>query len=233
MSTKVKVRTETIDLKEGLENLHILHISDLHLPFSRKRIDRIIEIIESSGAQLTAMTGDYVDLKSSLPKFFDFVKRISLIMPVVFITGNHDKRYRVQIEESLLKIKNCYNLDKTNFNFTSLKGINYVFSSWPRKKNESTTCIDKSHIVLVHNPKHIKTLNLENIDVVLAGHLHGGQFILKKFKNGRLFPGCLFYSFCLERTRVENTHIIVSKGLGDVLPLRINCPYEVVQIEIQ
>lgn len=48
-------------------------------------------------------------------------------------------------------------------------------------------------------------------DLVLAGHLHGGQLV---------------------RFELGPTTLIVSRGAGDSLPLRWRCPREVVLCEI-
>lgn len=85
----------------------------------------------------------------------------------------------------------------------------------------------------MHNPEKINDKELANIQVILAGHLHGGQFIFFKTKKKENFPGCLLYKHCSDRKQIHNTTIIVSKGLGDTFPFRLNCPKEMVKILIE
>ncbi len=41
----------------------------------------------------------------------------------------------------------------------------------------SEDCVDSPTVLLAHQPKYIKDLeNTDNIDLILCGHTHGGQF---------------------------------------------------------
>ncbi|HYC78851.1 MAG TPA: hypothetical protein VEI02_14595, partial [Planctomycetota bacterium] len=67
--------------------------------------------------------------------------------------------------------------------------------------------------------------------VAFAGHLHGGQCVF--FRRGaRLYPGAWFNRWTGLRFDVGATKLFVSLGLGDTLPLRWNCPREVVTLDL-
>lgn len=225
-------REERIIFFEREEKLSILHISDIHLWFSTTILQTLNTIITSNTPDLIVLTGDYYDIPVGARNFRDFLCDISLQTPVVFIKGNHDTMYGTKISNLLLHIPNCFSVEDLVYKHTSKRGYQYNITSWNNKhhlpKNES----DKN-IVLIHNPEKIITEELSNIDLILAGHLHGGQFIFFKTKKGSNFPGCIIYKHCADRKQIANTTLIVSKGLGDTFPFRYNCPKEVVHITIE
>jgi predicted MPP superfamily phosphohydrolase len=68
-------------------------------------------------------------------------------------------------------------------------------------------------------------------DVVLAGHLHGGQLVLFE-SGGRLYPYAWIDRWNGLRFDLPGTTLVVSRGVADALPLRVRCPREVVLCEL-
>jgi predicted MPP superfamily phosphohydrolase len=66
---------------------------------------------------------------------------------------------------------------------------------------------------------------------VLAGHLHGGQCVLAT-RRGRLYPAAWIYRWHGLRFEEAGAVMLVSRGVGDTLPVRFNCPREVILCEI-
>ena len=222
-------REEIINFFEGEEKLSILHISDIHLWFSTTVLDKLETKIISQQPDLIVLTGDYYDIPKGAHNFRTFLCKISLKTTIVFIKGNHDTIYGTKISNLLLDIPNCFSVENQVYRYTSKKGNTYNITSWSNKHHLSKN--DKN-IVLIHNPEKIKIKELSNIDLILAGHLHGGQFIFFKTKKGSNFPGCLVYKYCTDRKQIKDTTLIVSKGLGDTFPFRFNCPKEIVHLII-
>ena len=73
----------------------------------------------------------------------------------------------------------------------------------------------------------------KNIDLVLSGHAHGGQFRLP-FIGGVIAPDQGFFpEYDAETYTEQNTTMIVSRGLGNsIIPVRINNRPEIVIIEL-
>ena len=180
---------------------------------------------------LIVMTGDYYDLPIGARHFRDFLLTIGQKHTVLFIKGNHDLMYGQKVSELLLGIPNCICVDHLVYQYLSKSGQVYNITSW-NKKNSLQATPGEKNIVLMHNPEKIKTREIDNIHLILAGHLHGGQFIFFKTKNNSTYPGSVLYKHCADRKKICNTTLIVSRGLGDTFPLRMNCPKEVVMIQI-
>ncbi|MBU5470579.1 hypothetical protein KQI85_09350 [Falcatimonas sp. MSJ-15] len=72
-----------------------------------------------------------------------------------------------------------------------------------------------------------------NINLVLSGHAHGGQFRIP-FIGGLVAPNQGFFpKYTSGKYIVGNTQMIVSRGLGNsIIPLRINNRPEVVVITL-
>lgn len=227
----MEIRNENFKFHKGHENLKLIHLSDFHLPFSINRIKNVTTIIQNSECEIIAMTGDYVDSHKGVDQFVHFIKQIVVNKLVLFVLGNHDKRFKTILLKQLNLINNCICIDEKPHHYTSSLGYNYVFTSW-NQRSRFTPHKNTRQIVLLHNPKAIKESELGHINLILAGHIHGGQFILWKTKSGKNFPGCLLYKYCADQLLLQNTAVIISRGLGDTLPIRINCPHELINIQI-
>lgn len=84
-------------------------------------------------------------------------------------------------------------------------------------------------ILCAHNP--IAFEQAQSYQLVLAGHLHGCQWVFWQEDN-LLYPGAWFYRWNGLRFQRENTTLIVSRGVGDTLPIRWNCPREVILCQV-
>jgi predicted MPP superfamily phosphohydrolase len=232
---KISLRCEQIRWRQGMENLKLLHLSDLHVKWNGRVLWQIEKEITQITPDVIVMTGDYHDTPRGAAHFHDFVERISGLHPVCWISGNHDRWFGDRHEKRLLEIKNAHFVDDASWVFTSSAGHRYRFLSWSLHSAgvHQTMDPDERRIVLLHNPEEIVAEHLAGCDLLLAGHLHGGQFILHECTDGSFFPGNLLYHWCCDRREVGNTSVIVSKGLGDTLPLRFRCPKELVCVEIQ
>ena len=73
-----------------------------------------------------------------------------------------------------------------------------------------------------------------DVDLVLSGHAHGGQFRLP-FVGGLVAPNQgLFPKYDAGLYTEENTNMIVSRGIGNsILPFRFNNRPEVILIELK
>lgn len=225
-------RQENINFFGGYENLSLMHISDIHLWYSTSILRDLETIITTNNPDLIILTGDYYDLPIGAYNFRKFLCRISKNYTVLFIKGNHDTIYGPKISSLLLDIPNCFSVENSLYKYKSKRGYIYNITSWQNRHNLPDNNIEKN-IVLIHNPEKIKVKELSNIQLIVAGHLHGGQFIFFKTKDNSNFPGCLLYKHCADRKQIINTTLIVSKGLGDTFPFRLNCPKEIVKIAIE
>jgi len=225
-------RQEKVHFFGGRESMSMLHISDIHLWYSTNILRKIEASIVSNNPDLIVLTGDYYDLPIGARNFRAFLCKISQMHTVIFIKGNHDTIYGTKVSNLLLDIPNCYSVENSLYQYQSKQGYLYNITSWENRHHLPNNA-DEKNIVLIHNPEKIKVKEVSKIQLILAGHLHGGQFIFFKTKNNSNFPGSILYKHCADRKQLINTTLIVSKGLGDTFPFRLNCPKEIVRIDIE
>lgn len=93
---------------------------------------------------------------------------------------------------------------------------------------------DESYTVLLsHRPELFDIYQTFGMDLVLAGHTHGGQIRLP-FIGGLYGSDTFFPEYDAGLFEQEGTAMIVSRGLGNSLfPLRINNRPEVVVITLR
>lgn len=88
-------------------------------------------------------------------------------------------------------------------------------------------------ILLSHRPEAFEVYAGENIDLVLSGHAHGGQFRLP-FIGGMVAPNQgLFPKYDAGVYTQGNTTMVVSRGIGNsIIPIRFNNRPEIVSVEL-
>ena len=89
-------------------------------------------------------------------------------------------------------------------------------------------------ILLAHRPEYIKTYASAGVDLVLAGHAHGGQVRLP-FIGGLIAPGQgVFPKYSAGAYKMAGTTMMLSRGLGNsVIRQRLFNRPEVVLITLE
>ena len=88
-------------------------------------------------------------------------------------------------------------------------------------------------LLLSHKPEFFDLYVENNIDLVLSGHAHSGQFVLP-FVGGLIAPGQGFFpEYDSGLFKEGSTNMIISRGIGNsIIPLRINNRPEVILVEL-
>ena len=89
-------------------------------------------------------------------------------------------------------------------------------------------------VLLSHRPELMDTYAAHPVDLVFAGHAHGGQVRLPGI-GGVAAPGQgLFPKYDAGRFSLNGTQMVVSRGLGNsIFPLRVNNRPELVVAELK
>lgn len=223
-------------LPAAWDGLSILHLTDLHYcgtpdrMFHRYVVDRVME---AGVPDLIAMTGDVVDSDWHHRWIAPILGRLRCNDFAWAILGNHDHYRDVAVIRRRLRkigfrvLTNCWEQ-------VHLRGEPLIVigdeSPWQRPLPDMTACPDDPfRLALAHTPDRIAWCRKHNVDLVLAGHVHGGQI---------RFP-LIGSTFCPSRhsrrfdcgTFFEPPTVMhVSRGLAGQHPLRFNCRPEVTRI---
>lgn len=200
-----------------LDDLKILHLSDLHIN-KKTSIEKILELINFCNSlefDFCIITGDIIDTKVK------FIKKqleiLNLLKKEVFyISGNHDLFYG--LEDLKKELTNFIFMDnetlKINYKneIIHLAGLPDRFSKFFKIKREEKVVEDflknSPSIFISHQPKDYKIALNSNSNLFLCGHTHGGQIYPFHYlvKLVQPFLAGLFYK--------NKTAIYVNKGLG-------------------
>ena len=232
---------------EELNGYKIVQISDLHNKSFGKMQGRLIAKLRKIKPDLIVLTGDLVDSRRTdlLPAEM-FAKEAAKIAPVYYVTGNHEHRLPKRVFEELLSrlsssgvhiLKNCGNkIEVFNGEGFYLLGIfdENLLDETLSDLSREVLLPGSFSILLAHQPQYIDKYAKEEIDLVFAGHAHGGQWRLPGF-GGFFAPKQGFFpKYTKGLYWFGKTALVVSGGLGNSLcPIRIHNRPEIVVVELQ
>ncbi|NLN81213.1 MAG: metallophosphoesterase [Clostridiales bacterium] len=217
-------------LPKAFNGFRIAHLSDLHLPNCACNPLKLAEIVKRIKPDAIALTGDLVDRFT----YFDadglsaVTKMLADIAPCFAVVGNHEVKSGVVPEwAGILKRSGVTVLSGKP---TEVRRGEDRIIFWglpdgnPFRLYRSGT-EDDIEVVLSHYPENIQQYVSAGLRLVLTGHAHGGQW--RFAGRGLISPGeGLFPKFTSGLYVVNNTKMIVSRGLRNGIPVRIfNSPH--------
>lgn len=240
-------------LPEAFDGYRIAHVSDLHNAEMGKNNEKLLDMLRDAEPDIIAITGDIIDSRNTNVEIaLEFTKAAMEIAPCYYVTGNHEARVSeyAELKEGLIE-QGIVVLDDERIKLElssetiALLGVNdpsfqtdYLFGDsetvMQSKLQEISDAENEFTILLSHRPELFEVYADNNMDLVLSGHAHGGQFRLP-FVGGLVAPNQgLFPKYDAGLYTDENTNMIVSRGIGNsILPFRVNNRPEVILIELQ
>lgn len=241
-------------LPSSFSGFKIAHISDLHNTEYGEDNIKLIEMLEEARPDIIAITGDLVDSRhTDFDISLDFAGKAMNIAPVYYVTGNHESRlsqfykFEKDLEEAGVNVlrDESYKLMKNGEEiliiglddpqFTPLieregKILSLINTRLKKLKSDSNAFT----VLLSHRPELFEAYASNEIDLVLSGHTHGGQFRIP-FIGAFLVPDQgLFPKYDAGLFTADNTTMLVSRGLGNsIIPLRVNCRPEIILITLE
>lgn len=205
-----------------------MYVSDIHLRRNRSDIlcQQVLDAARGSDADAILLGGDLVDASTELASLRDLVVELCAVATVLAVGGNHDQRVGMpRVREAVIAGGGQWIHDGTA---QLAHGSRVVAVSGP---DAGTVPEGDIRVLCAHNPRIWKTARQDGYDLVLAGHLHGCQLVGYQYRD-RLYPGALFYPYCFLSHQYAATRLVVSRGVSDLLPIRWQCPREVVVCEV-
>ena len=226
------VKRYDVDCTNGMR---VVFASDFHIgKFSRERLQKIVKLINMQNPDLILLGGDFIkghSGKNSLDIELQVQELAKLRAPVITVLGNHDCKYNRDKVKSALESVGITVLVNSNICFNGLwvAGVDEMQTSTPDVEL-ALNGTSSPRILLSHTPDIYYDV-CEDVDLILAGHTHGGQVAFPPF-GAPLVPskyGSKFANRIIEET---NNKMIITKGLGtSILPVRFNSVPEIVVLE--
>ena len=255
-NTALELNTYTVTssrLPKNFDGYRIAHVSDLHNAEMGESNEKLLSMLREADPDMIAITGDLIDSRNTDVEIaLQFVQEAMKIAPCYYVSGNHEARVNEYeemktglISAGVIILEDAQTEISIEGETITLIGINdpsfqtdYLFGDSETvissKLTELHTDGEVFTILLSHRPELFDTYADHDVDLVLSGHAHGGQFRLP-FIGGVVAPNQgLFPEYDAGIYTDGNTNMLVSRGVGNsILPFRINNRPEVILIELQ
>ena len=241
----------TIESKKIDNDINLIIISDLHDNELGENNINLVEKIKSKSPDMVLVVGDMVNDNSYNSNIVvDFLKQISLTIPVYYSLGNTEEDYIKANTSDLIQELKDINVTVLNNEYKDIKINNttirvggmydYAFGV-ENKKVYNFLCdfqdTENYKIMMAHRPDSFifgDASKVWDIDLVVSGHTHGGQVRLP-FKGG-LYVGDQGYFPMYDKGLFDlnKIKILITSGLGSghqKIPRFNNVP-EVVNLKI-
>ncbi len=245
LATVKRVKIPIEGLPEALRGLKIAQISDLHVGPTIRDADMrgVVEIVNSLGADMVAVTGDLVDgTVDRIAADVAPLGELSSRHGTFFVTGNHEyfsgaepwlehcrdvlgwqvlgnEHAVVDHDGARLVVAGVYDLTAQRFV--------EEHTSDPTKALTGAPEADL-RVLLAHQPKSVLETEGLDVDLQLSGHTHGGQY----------FPFTVLLSLALRFTtglqKVGKTWLYINAGTtywGP--PFRLGSAQEITLLELE
>jgi predicted MPP superfamily phosphohydrolase len=222
-------------LPRELDGLTIAHLSDLHMTgkIARAFYDAIVDHTNRLEPDLIVITGDIAENVMCLDWIVPVLSRLKAREGKYFILGNHEMKLPdVGAHRRLMEQAGFTDLGSKVLSIP-LRGVEILlagsevpwFGTNPTLTPDSCLLTPVFRLLLSHSPDQLPWAKLNNFDLMLAGHTHGGQIrlpligaLIAPSKFGCRYAGGLYYE--------PPTLLHVSRGLCGDHPIRLNCPPE-------
>ena len=240
-------------LPQSFDGYRIAHISDLHNAEMGEGNEKLLVMLREADPDMIAITGDLIDSRNTNVEIaLQFAQEAMKIAPCYYVSGNHEARINEYeelknglISAGVIILEDAQTEISIEGQTITLIGVNdpsfqtdYLFGDSETVMNSKLTELhtdgEAFTILLSHRPELFDAYAEHDVDLVLSGHAHGGQFRLP-FIGGIVAPNQgLFPEYDAGVYTDGNTNMLVSRGVGNsILPFRINNRPEVILIELQ
>lgn len=236
-------------LPSAFDGKKIVQISDLHNANFGKQQSTLIEKVEAAEPDAVFLTGDLIDSnRYNLEVSLTLVDALVDMSPVYFVLGNHEvsvnkiEEITVALEERGVHVlMNDKMLWEEDGEAVQIAGINdpllnmdLTSEDFTREALTEVALEDEFTLLLAHRPEVFSIYVEQGIDLVFAGHAHGGQIRIPGL-GGLIAPGQGWFPTMTEGVfQKEDTQLVLSRGLGNSLfPVRVfNLP-EIVVVTLE
>lgn len=239
---RLGIHTKTIQLTRlptELSGLRIAHLSDLHMTgqLGKAFYDVVVDETNALAPDLVVITGDILEKTKCLPWIMPTLGRLRAREGKYFVLGNHEQRLPEAGElRAALTEAGLIDLGSRCLS-VSLRGAEVTLAGtevpWFGTSPEMPAVCGSEEagqtpfrMLLSHSPDQFFWAQAQSIDLMLAGHTHGGQIripyigaVVAPSNYGFRYAGGLYHQ--------GTTVLHVSRGLAGIQPIRLNCLPEI------
>ncbi len=239
---KVECELKPAQLPAALDGLTLVQITDTHFSHSYRRafFEAIAAEAASWDADLVVFTGDLLDDVDTLDWVEPVMAQLRGRRGQFAILGNHDHRLRPGRARRSLRRSGFVDLDARWTEINVADGVapgarialGGTSEPWGPKLDYDAMPAADFRIVLSHSPDQFPKASGQGVDLVLAGHNHGGQIRLPGF-GPILMPSRYSRHYDRGFFRSGNSVLYVSQGVGGKHPIRFGCHPEITRFTLR
>ena len=226
------------DLPKSLDNFKIGLLADFHrgLFVSDRDIEHVVEMMQKAKPDIICLVGDFVNGEAEyIEPLARVLSRLDAPMGVFAVLGNHDywtdpKKIQSVLEQYKIPVLINRAVEiKTKVDSFFLAGLDDAWEGRPDcQKTLRNIPQNKMVLLIVHEPDYADAIARSNkwIPLQLSGHSHGGQVVIP-FLGAPILP-YMAKKYPAGLYRVDKARFVyTSRGVGTVVPFRLNCRPEV------
>ncbi len=238
MVTTITFSNEKLPIE--FDDYRVLQISDVHNKAFGHKQSKLLSQIKDLTPDVIVVTGDLFDhSKPGIGDAMLLMEEAVKIAPVYFVSGNHEawfdmyEAYKQELidmgvtvleNEKIELIKDHAVIELIGLQDPAFDSSSeyVVGGELPTNLKTLAKPSDDFKLVLSHRPELFDEYVAAQVDLVLAGHAHGGQVRLP-FIGGLVAPDQgLLPTYTAGVHTKDDTSMIVSRGLGNsIIPLRL------------
>ncbi len=223
--------------------LRLVHLTDLHMSgrITKAYYQYVVDEVNRCQPDIVAITGDLVDRESCLAWIPDTLGRLRAAGGVFYVLGNHDRRITHErltaalADAGHIHLGGRVRLETIGNCRLALAGNEMPWfgpagdlAGIPRHDSRGLPL----RVALAHSPDQIGWACANDVDLLLAGHVHGGQICLP-ILGALTAPSMHGVRYAAGTFRVGNMVMHVSRGTSNLTPVRWNCPPEIAVLTLQ
>jgi len=247
---RVRVRRFTlpiVDLPNALDGMTIAQVSDMHVGrFTKGEVlEKTVRLVNEMRADLVLLTGDLInDALADLDAGLELTRRMEARFGLAIIEGNHDLIENPREFETRVRASGIpFLLDESMVVNVREFPVQLLGLRWTRVNGEGRDAAIGSEvkklleqrdasafpILMAHHPHAFDAAAESGMPLTLSGHTHGGQLML----NEQLGFGPALFRYWSGLYQRGASKLIVSNGVGNWFPLRVNAPAEIVHLTLR
>ncbi len=223
-------------LPTNLDGLSILLLSDLHFcgTPSKAWFDSIIDrLLQFPKPDIVVLAGDYVDTDTHHEWIAPILGRLQWNDIGVAILGNHDAHH--DPEHTQRELDKCgYVVLGDRSREVTIRGERCVFTGNEAPWFPAPMAVPDGgfRICVSHSPDQFRWAQRRAFDLILCGHVHGGQIRLPII--GSIFvPSIYGRRYDMGVFENNGTVMVVGRGLSGKEPLRFRCNPQVIRMVLR
>lgn len=225
-------------LPQAWDGLTILLLSDFHFHGTPSRVwfERIFDkIAKEPPPDIVVLAGDFVDSDAHRDWIVPLLGRLKWTECGIAILGNHDEHHEPERVRTELK-QAGYRVLSNTMETVAIRGVPCElighegpwFPPGPLLAPDAKTF----RLCVSHTPDNFSWGVCNDIDLMLCGHVHGGQIRLPII--GSIFvPSVYSRRYDMGVFGYGNTTMVVGRGLSGKEPIRFRCNPQVIRLTLK